>query len=44
MMQEAKVYLDMPLLFALVTVTFAAGLLVEALFTWAATAVERRVK
>lgn len=44
MMQEAKVYLDMPLLFALVTVTFAVGLLVEALFAWAAAAVERRVK
>ncbi|MBQ8684971.1 MAG: ABC transporter permease subunit [Clostridia bacterium] len=42
LMQEAKAYLDMPLLFALVCVTFLLGLALEALGNLAALAVERR--
>lgn len=44
MMQEAKVYLDVPLLFALVGVTFLLGAAIELLGSLAAHAVERRVK
>lgn len=44
MMQEAKVYLDVPLLFALVGVTFLLGAAIELLSALAAKAVERRVK
>jgi ABC-type nitrate/sulfonate/bicarbonate transport system permease component len=44
MMQEAKMYLDMPMLFALVCVTFLLGLLLETLGFFAAACVERRWK
>lgn len=44
MMQEAKIYLDMPLLFALVCVTCLTGLVLELLFAVAANVAERRVK
>ena len=44
MMQEAKLYLDMPLLFALVCVTFLAGLFLETVGGLVATMVERGCK
>lgn len=44
MLQEAKLYLDMPLLFALVCVSFLTGLLLELALSAVARAVERRVK
>lgn len=44
MMQEAKVYLDMPRLFALVLLTFCIGMLLEWLGMILAGIVERRVK
>ena len=44
LMQEAKLYLDMPMLFALVCVTFLLGLFLETLGFWAAAYVERRWK
>ena len=44
MMQEAKAYLDVPLLFALVIVSLILGLLIEGLGIWLAKTVERRVK
>lgn len=44
MMQEAKIYLDVPRLFALVIVTVAAGLVVELLGGICARAAERRLK
>ncbi len=43
-MQEARLYSEMPRLFALVIVIFLFGLLVECLVNWLANAVERRVK
>lgn len=44
LMQESKLYLDMPMLFALVCVTFLLGLLLETVGFWAAACVERRWK
>ncbi len=44
MMQEARLYLDIPLLFALVGVTFFVGLVIELLATFFAETVERRVR
>jgi NitT/TauT family transport system permease protein len=44
MMGEAKAYLDMPYLFALIFVTVVTGLLLEAVGAWLARAVERSVK
>ena len=44
MMQEARVYAEMPTLFALVTVTFLVGLLLELGVSALAIAVEKRVK
>ena len=44
MMQEARLYLEMPTLFALVLLTFLAGLLLEMIGAWTANFVERRVK
>ena len=44
MMQEARAYLEMPTLFALVIVGFLTGLFLELLVGVAAWAVERRVK
>ncbi len=44
MLQEAKLYLDMPLLFALVCVSFLTGVLLELALATVARAVERRVK
>ena len=44
MMQEARLYLEMPTLFALVVVTFLVGILLETLGAAIATLVERRVK
>lgn len=44
MMQEAKIYLDMPLLFALVGVTFLVGAVIELTSSIIADGVERRVK
>jgi NitT/TauT family transport system permease protein len=44
MMQEARVYAEMPTLFALVTVTFLVGLLLELAMTAVAVSVEKRVK
>lgn len=44
MMQEAKTYLDVPNLFALVIATFLVGLLVEIAGAAVATALERRTK
>lgn len=44
MMQQAKLYYEMPTLFALVMVTFLTGLLLESLGEWCAKAVERRVR
>ena len=44
LMQEAKLYLDMPMLFALVCVTFLLGLLLEALGALAGKMIERRWK
>lgn len=44
MMQEARLYLEMPTLFALVILTFLLGLALEFLGAWAANFVERRVK
>ena len=44
MLQEAKAYLDMPLLFALVCVTFLTGLTLELCLAAVARSVERRVK
>ncbi len=44
LMQEARVYLNLPQLFALVVSSFLLGLLVELLFSWLAVAVEKRVK
>ncbi len=43
-LQEAKAYLDIPLLFAIITVTVALGLVLETLGIWLASIVERRVK
>lgn len=43
-LQEAKVGLDIPLLFAIITITVALGLILETLGIWLATLVERRVK
>ena len=44
MLFEAKNYSEIPLLFALVGVTFLIGLALEYLFVWIADSVERRVK
>lgn len=44
MMQEARLYLEMPRLFALVTISFFVGLLLELLANAVAYFVERRVK
>jgi len=44
MMQESRLYLEMPTLFALVVVTFLVGILLETLGAAIATLVERRVK
>lgn len=44
MMQEAKIYLDIPSLFALVCITAAFGATLEAVCAAAARAVERRVR
>ncbi len=44
MMQEAKIYLDMPLLFALVGVTFLVGAAIELVSSVAAEAAERRMR
>ena len=43
-LHEAKVYLDMPLLFALVLVGFLTGMVLEGLVSLLVRAVERRVK
>ncbi len=43
-LHEAKLYLDMPLLFALVLVGFLTGMVLEGLVSLLADAVERRVK
>ena len=44
MMQEARVYQEMPTLFALVVVTFLVGLVLELAVSAAAIAVEKRIK
>ncbi len=44
LMQEARVYLNLPQLFALVVSSFLLGLIVELLFSWLAIVVEKRVK
>lgn len=44
MMQDAKAYLDIPLLFALVLVTLVLGLLLEGVGSLFAEAIERRVR
>lgn len=44
MMQEARLYLEMPTLFALVLLTFLLGLVIETIGVWTANFVERRVK
>lgn len=44
MMQEAKIYSEIPTLFALVGVTFALGLFLELAVSLVATAVERKLK
>ncbi len=44
MMQEAKIYGEIPQLFALVGLSFLAGLILETAVTLLATAVEKRVK
>ena len=44
MMQEAKIYAEMPQLFALVFITFLLGLLFELSLSLVSTAVEKRVK
>ncbi|MBQ8284135.1 MAG: ABC transporter permease subunit [Clostridia bacterium] len=44
MMQEARLYLEMPTLFALVALTFFVGIVLESLISCLAYFVERRVK
>ena len=44
MMQESRLYLEMPTLFALVALTFLCGLVLEFIGAWTANFVERRVK
>ena len=44
MMQESRLYLEMPTLFALVVLTFLFGLALEFIGVWAANFVEGRVK
>ena len=44
MMQEAKIYGEIPQLFALVGLSFLVGLILETAVTLLATAVEKRVK
>lgn len=44
LMQEARIYQEMPTLFALVLLTFILGLLMECLGGWLAAVIERRVK
>jgi NitT/TauT family transport system permease protein len=44
MMQESRLYLEMPTLFALVALTFLFGLVLEFIGIWTANFVERRVK
>ena len=44
MMQESRLYLEMPTLFALVALTFLFGLALEFIGIWTANFVERRVK
>lgn len=44
LMQDAKIYLDMPLLFALIAVTCLVGLALESGVNWLAERLERRVK
>lgn len=44
MMQEAKIYMEMPTLFALVLIVFCVGLLFETGFEWLARHAERRGK
>ena len=44
MMQEAKIYAEIPQLFALVTVAFFAGLILETCLSLFASALERKIK
>jgi hypothetical protein len=44
MMQEAKIYAEIPQLFALVTVAFFAGLILETCLSLLASVLERKIK